>query len=110
MSSAMTRPLMVPVLRDSDRASVVVVTSQEHAEKAYERLQEHVVRRGNWLCSNPARLLPEGEWQRHFADYEQDLERLRVLGDALRPKAQRDPYEPRVSDPELDEWMALFAS
>lgn len=87
---------------------MTAVLTDEEFQARYERLLALVMKRGQWLAGPRARLLSEAEWEVHFAQYQADLDSLRLLGDALRPPAVRE-YVPLDGDAMVREVRELFA-
>lgn len=74
----------------------------------YDRLTALVLRLGAWLTGPKAQLLPRAVWEEQYARYGQQLERLRELGDQLRPVSLRERVPPS-GDTLISEVIALFA-
>lgn len=74
----------------------------------YDRLTGLVLRLGAWLTGPKAQLLPRVAWEEQYALYGEQLERLRELGDQLRPVSLRERVPP-TGDTLIGEVLALFA-
>jgi len=86
----------------------VADTLAEDPQATYDALVCVVMRMGSWLSSPQAQLLSGAEWNIHFQRYQEELARLRVMGDALRPRSLRVVEEPFM-DELTAEVMELFA-
>jgi hypothetical protein len=76
----------------------------------YDLLTSEVMRLGNWLMSAESDRLTQAEWDGHYARYRRDLEKLRCLGDQLRPTSLRERHEPLTGDALVSEVAELFAA
>lgn len=76
----------------------------------YDQLTSEVMRLGNWLMSAESDRLTQAEWDSHYARYRRDLERLRGLGDQLRPTTLRERHEPLTGEELVSEIAELFAA
>jgi hypothetical protein len=88
----------------------VEVLDGRNLQAKYDQLVALVMRMGSWLSSPQAQLLSSQEWEGHFARYQTQLERLRTLGDELRPKSLRPRHEPLTGDALTTEVLELFAA
>lgn len=95
---------------ENSMAAHVMVVDGQDLKTRYEQLTALVMRMGNWLSGPAAQLLPADEWEEQFNQYQQHLEKLRRLGDELRPVTLRDRYEPLTGDALVGEVMELFAA
>lgn len=83
------------------------VLDEADLQARYERLLNILMRQGHWLAGPQAKLLPEEEWDARFAHYQEQLDQLRLLGDALRPITLRE-YTPLDGDSVVREVRELF--
>lgn len=78
---------------------------QAHREGAtrYEALLGLVMRLGTWLTARGARELAPDAWEAVFRSYQEQIDELRRLGDALRPVGLREREQPqRYEEPFAD--------
>lgn len=108
----MSAGLVIEVHRadENSMAAHVIVVDGKDLKSRYEQLTALVMRMGSWLSGPAAQLLPPDEWEDQFCQYQEHLEKLRRLGDELRPISLRDRYEPLTGDALVGEVMELFAA
>ena len=73
--------------------AAVRVSSGADLQVQYDQLTALVLRMGAWLTGPKAQLLPRAAWEEQYARYGEQLEKLRDLGDRLRPVSLR-PTKP----------------
>ena len=95
---------------EAEETMPVEVLNETDLEARYDRLLALVLRLGSWLEGPQARLLPDDQLGAWFEHYVGELERLRELGDRLRPRSLRDRNEPLAGDALLGEVAELFAA
>ncbi len=88
----------------------VRVTTGADARAQYDQLLALVLRMGAWLTGPKAQMLPRAAWEEQFSRYQEHLERLRQLGDRLRPISLRERREPMAGDALVSEVLELFAA
>lgn len=81
-------------------------TATKQAE--YDELLALTLRMGAYLTGPRADLIPRAEWEVQFARYTEILQRLRVLGDELRPTRLRPVRPPLNGDKLVSDVLALF--
>jgi hypothetical protein len=93
-----------------ETAGGVRVSSGADLQTQYDQLTALVLRMGAWLTGPKAQLLPRAAWEEQYARYGEQLEKLRELGDRLRPVSLRDRFEPMAGDALVSEVLELFAA
>jgi hypothetical protein len=106
----MTTGAVIEVRRSGVSEGRAPIPTPTDPQGRYERLLGLVLRMGSWLSGPEARLLPEREWERLFARYQEQLDEVRRLGDMLRPVSLRDRDEPLSGDALVSEVAELFAA
>jgi hypothetical protein len=110
LERTMSAGLVIEVRAVEEETAAVPVLAEGDLQSRYDCLLARVMRMGDWLLSPHARLLPAEQWDEQFARYQEELERLRVLGDELRPVSLRDRHEPLAGDALTGEILELFAA
>ena len=88
----------------------VEVVDETDLRARYERLIAQVMRMGSWLATPQAQFLSREQWDELFARYQAELQRVRELGDELRPVTLRSRQEPLAGDALVNEVLELFAA
>ena len=99
--------MTIPVSAENTEA--VPVDVNKDIQQEYNQLLALVMRMSDWLTSPQSQLLPSEQWEEHFQRHQQNLERLRLLGDFLRPTKLRDRTESLQGDKLTQEIAELFA-
>lgn len=106
----MSAGMVIDVRPYLQEAAQVEVVTGEDLQARYDHLLALVLRMGNWLTGPEAQLLPPATREEHFTRYQENLDRLRRLGDELRPTTLRSRQEPLAGDALLGEIAELFAA
>lgn len=88
----------------------VEVLQGDDLQARYDQLLALVIRVGEWLTSPNAQLLPREVWEEHFRRHQENQEKLRRLGDELRPVSLRSRAELLAGDALTGEIAELFAA
>lgn len=91
-------------------AAPVEVLQGDDLQARYNQLLALVMRMSEWLTSPQAQLLSRAAWEEHFQRHQDNLEKLRRLGDELRPVTLRDRTQPLAGDALCGEIAELFAA
>lgn len=82
--------------------------TERDIQAEYDRLAKQTLAFGNWLVSGRSLKLPQEAWDHLFERYQENLRRLRELGDQLRPAPLR--VRSAVSDELTREVLELFSA